>query len=177
MKLELIEEYRLSAAQHEAIRLLMAEAFPDSAFTESRTYLKQIPARRLLATDNGRLVGHLGLEHRVIGTATGPATIFGIVDVCVANASHGRGVASEMLASVEALAREHSVEFLLLFASNHRVYEKNGYCRAHNALRWMMIDEHQMLGLTEQVLDELMIKPLQDRPWPDGLVDLLGHQF
>lgn len=177
MKLELVEEYSLGAERAEAVRALLHEAFPDVGFTRTRTYLKQIPPRRLLAWDGGRLIGHLGLEHRVIGTEDGPATLFGVLDVCVASDARGRGVASAMLEHVEALGRDHAIDFLMLFATDHRLYERNGYRHEDNVLRWSMIDEHKTLGIDEQPLDELMIKPIGARPWPAGPIDLLGHQF
>jgi len=177
MKLELVDEYALGAERTEAVRSLLHEAFPDVVFTQHRTYLKQIPPWRLLAWEGERLVGHLGLEHRVIGTSDGPATLFGVLDVCVAGDARGRGVASALLEHVESLGREHAIGFLMLFATDRRLYERNGYRHEHNVLRWSMIDEHRTLGIDEQPLDELMIKPIGARPWPAGPIDLLGHQF
>jgi predicted N-acetyltransferase YhbS len=177
MTLELVDEFRLSAAQREAIRDLLCEAFPDAGFSATKIYYKQIPPRRLLATRGGRLVGHLGLEHRVIGTVSGPASLFGIVDLCVRASCRGQGVASRMLAWVDALARRHNVDFLMLFAHDPRLYERNGFARAGNVLRWTKVHEHRTLGIGEEPLEELMVKPAGARAWPDGPVDLLGYQF
>jgi len=87
--IELVDEFRLSPARAAAIRRLLHACFPDDAFTTTRTYLKQVPARRLLATQGGELVGHVGIEHRVVGTSTGPANIFGIRACMRATASSG----------------------------------------------------------------------------------------
>ena len=177
LTLELVDEFALGAVRTEAVRALLHEAFPDVGFTQRRTYLKQIPPRRLLAWEAERLVGHLGLEHRVIGTEDGPALLFGVLDVCVAAAARGSGVASAMLEHVEALGREHGLDFLMLFATDRRLYERSGYRHEPNVLRWSMIDEHRTLGIDEQPLDELMIKSIGVRAWPAGPIDLLGHQF
>jgi predicted acetyltransferase len=82
-----------------------------------------------------------------------------------------------MLAQVESLARERHVPFLVLFARDHRLYERNGFSRAPNPLRWVKIHEHQIIGVAEEPLQELMVKPVGAVAWPEGLVDLLGHQF
>jgi GNAT superfamily N-acetyltransferase len=177
VRLELVEEYGLGEERSTAVSTLLHEAFPDGGFTATRTYLKQIPPRRLLAFEQERLVGHLGLEHRVIGTQGGPATIFGVVDLCVAVSAQRRGIASRMLEEVETLARRQGIDFLMLFASDRRLYEHNGYRHEDNVLRWMMVHQHEIIGIDEQPLVELMIKPARERPWPAGLVDLLGHQF
>ena len=66
MKIELIEEFSLDASQRESIGQLLAESFTD--FPQSRTYSKQSPHWRLLATEGDRLLGQLGLDHRMIGT-------------------------------------------------------------------------------------------------------------
>lgn len=177
LDLALAEEYALGAHRRDAIRALLAESFPDAPFTGTRTYGKQLPARRLLASDGDRLVGHLGLEHRVIGTNGGPREIFGIVDLCVAPRWRGCGVASRMLDWLEALARESGIPFLVLFAQDRRLYERNGYRHAGNPLRWAKIHEHRLTGVAEEPLAELMVKSVAGAPWPEGVVDLLGHQF
>ena len=172
----LIEEFRITPARMEAIRALLAEAFVESAHTATRTYSKQIPPRRLLAMEGDKLIGHVALEHRVIGTTDGPARIFGVIDVAVAATARGRGTASAMLQHIEQLAASHNIDFLILFATDCRLYEKHGYRHADNTLRWMMIDEHRTIGIDEQPLAELMVKEVGKRAWPDGLVDLLGYQ-
>src|SRR5215207_3029361 len=159
MTIELVDEFRLDAGQQEAIRGLLREAWPDAEFTASRTYLKQIPARRLLATRDGEVIGHLGLEHRVIGTSSGPASIFGVVDLCVRASCRREGVASEMLAWVESLARRHGIDFLVLFADDARLYERGGYARAANLVRWPKIHEHHTFELGEEAVEALMVKP------------------
>jgi predicted N-acetyltransferase YhbS len=177
MNLQLIDEFCLTSGQRLEIQQLLLECFPDCEFAESRTYLKQLPQRRLLAIHSAKLIGHLGLEHRVIGFDGEPGTILGVLDVCVTTTQRGQRIASSMLQYVEELARRFEIEFLMLFARDARLYERNGFVRADNPLRWVKIDEHRTIGIAEQPLVELMIKPLTTRPWPAGLVDLLGYQF
>lgn len=177
MDFRLVDESGLGSAQGEAVRQLLAASFPEWEFTRHRRYFKQIPARRLLALDGDTLLGQLALEHRAIGTATGPATIFGIIDLCVEPHARGMGIASRMLEQVEQLGNAHGIEFLMLFATDGRLYGRHGYERASNPLRWLRIDEHMTLGIGEEPVDELMIKPLTTRPWPEGTVDLLGYLF
>ena len=74
------------------------------------------------------------------------------------------------------LALEHQIEFLLLFAADSRLYERNGYQREPNTLRWVKIHEHKIIGIGEEPLEELMVKRVTGRSWPEGTVDLLGHQ-
>ena len=177
MKLTLWDDFRLDADQRASVGRLLADCFPGFGFGPSRLHFKQLPAWRLLATEEDRVAGHLALEHRRIGTASGPATIFGIIDVCVAPAMRRRSLASSMLLLVEALAAEHQIDFLVLFARDARLYERHGFERAPNPLRWVKIHEHETLGIGEGSLDELMVKPVAGRAWPAGPVDLLGHTF
>jgi len=176
-RFELIDEFRLTPEMTGQLQTLLRASFPESEFTQSRTYLKQLPQRRLLAWSHTDLVGHMGIEHRVIGLSTGPATILGVIDLCVAASHRNHGLASAMLNHLERLGREHHIEFLLLFAQDSRLYARHGYHRATNLLRWLKIHEHRNLGIGEAVLEELMVKPIGARAWPDGPVDLLGYQF
>ncbi|MFG0336037.1 MAG: hypothetical protein ACF8TS_21975 [Maioricimonas sp. JB049] len=50
-RVELIDGFRISATVREQIRTLLEECFPDSSFTTTRTWLKQLPPRRLLVRD------------------------------------------------------------------------------------------------------------------------------
>jgi len=177
VRFELIDEFRISPEQREQIRALLQLCFPDTESNASRTYLKQMPPRRLLVWDGTSLVAHMGLEHRAINLAGQPATIFGVIDLCVRPGARSRGVGSKILAWVEDLGRRHDIEFIVLFALDARLYLSNGYTAPGNPLRWVKIHEHQLFGLAEEVLPELMVKPLTSRPWEQGLVDLVGYQF
>ncbi|MEM7247370.1 MAG: GNAT family N-acetyltransferase [Acidobacteriota bacterium] len=176
-RIELVDDFRLSPEEREEIRVLLAESFPEEDFVQTRTYLKQVPTRRLLARDGDRLVAHAGVEHRVVGTESGAIPILGLIEVCVTTSARGQGLGSHLVTWTEELARENDIEFLVLFAADHRLYERLGFQHETNVLRWAMIHEHQLIGLDEQPLDELMVKPLSDRPWPGGTIDLLGYQF
>ncbi len=177
LKTELIDEFRIDASQSVAIRELLAASFPEASFTASRIYAKQVPGRRFLATKDGRLVGHVALEHRVIGTTDGPVKIFGIIDVCVATSHRGQGIASQLLGAVETLAGDFAVDFLMLFADDARLYERNGFVPISNRLRWMKVHEHETIGIGDEPVEEAMIKSVSDRSWPSGVVDLLGYLF
>jgi GNAT superfamily N-acetyltransferase len=177
MQICLVDEFRIERGQAAEIRQLLAASFPDWEFTRHRNYFKQLPPRRMLAMEGTRLVGQLGLEHRVVSTTTGPASIFGIIDLCVDPSTRRQGFARRLLQEVEKLGRRTGIEFLVLFAEDPRIYHQQGFIRAANPLRWMRIHEHETLGIAEQPLDELMVKPLTERTWPGGLVDLLGYQF
>lgn len=177
VRYELIDEFRISAGLHEQIRCLLQICFPASDYFLTRDYFKQRPQRRLLAWRDGRLVGHCGIEHRTIGLQTGPATIFGLIEVCVDADHRATGIASGMIGYIEQLGQQHDVDFLMLFATDRRLYERRNFRAAGNPSRWSMIDNHRTIGVDEQPLEELMIKELGEREWPEGLVDLLGYQF
>ena len=173
----MIDEFALDRSTREEIRVLLRACFPGATFARTRIYAKQLPSRRLLASEQGRIVGHLGFEHRVVGTEIGPLEILGIVDLCVLEAHRGRGTASQMLNWMETLAGEASVPFLMLFAQDRRLYDRNGFIHGSNPLRWVKIHEHEIVGVGEKPLAELMVKAVGEDTWPAGLVDLLGYQF
>ncbi len=174
---KLIEEFLISDEERSQIKDLLCQSFPDIAFTEAGTYVKQIAPRRLVVSENDMIVGQLGIEHRVIKLADGPACIFGVIDLCVAASCRSQGIATDMLRWVEKLAIENGIEFLVLFSQDSRLYKRNGFRHPHNKLKWLKIHEHQILGIGNEVLPELMVKELSSRIWPLGDVDLLGYVF
>ena len=177
MRLELIDEFRLTDAQRRQIGALLAISFPTVPFSERRAYTKQAPHRRLLAWEDEVLVAQMGIEHRIITLADGPASVFGVVDLCVGTAFRSRGIGSRLLAHVEALGREHGIDFIVLFAHDDRLYRAHSFRHPCNLVRWVRIHEHEIIGIAQAPLPELMVKQLGGREWPNGPVDLLGHVF
>ncbi len=176
IRYELVEEFRLNSDVTQDIQQLLDASFPNCGFN-TRPYFKQLPPRRLLGWDGESLVAQMGVEHRAINLAGQPAVIFGVIDLCVRADRRGAGVASGMLRHLESLGREHEIGFIILFADDDRLYSRNGFRRPGNRLVWTKIDEHRTLGIGNDVLDELMIKEIGSRTWPDGPIDLLGYQF
>jgi GNAT superfamily N-acetyltransferase len=176
MYIQTIPEYEISSDIHPSINQLLRQSFPD--YPSERSYYKQLPQFRYLVRLNENLIAQVGIEHRVITNAGIPARIFGLIDLCVAPQWRSQKIATTLLQKVEQLGHASDIDFLILFADNHRLYADNGYCQVTNLCRWMMVDEHQTLGIAERVLaDCMMIKQIGAQPWQDGMVDLLGHLF
>lgn len=169
-------EYDIEPSLHEEITKLRNACFPSTA--KDRSYFKQLPHFRYLAYEDGRLVGHMGIDHRVISVGNAIFSIFGIIDLCISGCSQGKGIASAMLERVSGLAKEKRIDFLFLVADDHRIYEKNGFKLISNYLVWLRIHEHKSYGVgIERIEKELMIKQIGEKIWPDEPVDLLGYLF
>ena len=154
---------------------LLDDSFPETF--NGRTFYKQQPHHRLLAFEQDRLIGHAGLDFRVITVAGKLYEIVGIIDLCVAADRRGLGIGTALIRASEAF--DVGRDFSLLFADDHRVYEANGYRRivpAHT--RWFAIDELRSHSVIERDLSDcFMAKSLGTVPWPSGDIDLLGHLF
>jgi len=44
-------------------------------------------------------------------------------------------------------------------------------------VKWLMLNEHESIGIAERPVAELMVKMLNEKPWNPGTVDLLGYMF
>lgn len=176
MLIENVPEYKLSDDVHKLANQLLVESFPD--YPLGRSYYKLLPQFRYLVWEDESLIAHLGIEHRVITNTGIPARIFGLIDLCVAPPYRGQKIATTLLQQVEELGRTSKIDFLLLFASDSRLYIENGYQRVANLCRWMKVDEHQTLDVGEESLSDCMlVKQIGMQKWQDGMVDLLGYLF
>ena len=176
LQIELVDDFRIRNEHREELRALLAECFVEDDFYQRRTFAKQLPHRRLLGRVAGTLVAHIGLDHRVITTNARPVEVFCLVDVCVAPKSRGQGLASSLIAHAEKLAIDNAIDFIILFAPDPRLYQRNGYSHKGNTLRWLKIYEIRTIGIGEEPIPELMVKPLGPTAWPKGTIDLLGPQ-
>ena len=176
MRVDVIPEYEIIDSACEAISRLLVESF--SGYPLGRSYYKLLPQFRYLAWIDGELVAQVGIEHRVIANAGIPVQIFGLIDLCVARSHRKQKIATILLQQIEALARASSIDFLVLFADDARLYGQNGYERVDNCCRWMKVDEHQTLGIGEASLSDcMMVKAIGEQRWLNGTVDLLGYLF
>jgi len=176
IRIERTEEFLIPAAVEERIAGLLREAFPD--YPAGQSFFKQLPHFRLLAWHAGRLVGHLAADHRLISNGGAPLRIFGIADLCVRKDYQRRKLASSMLLELENLGKNHAVDFLVLLAKDHEVYEYNGFQSVDNICQWTIVQRFQTYGVARRSLGgSLLVKPLGSKAWEEGPVDFMGHIF
>ncbi len=160
---------------HIQIQKLRNQSFPDHAVP--RSYFKQLPHYRVLLYREHRLIATMGLDYRVMAVAKNALKILGIIDLCVAEDCRGQGIAGQILTHVSAYAAERDVDFLLLMADHPEYYEKNGFKRVECVGEWLKVHEHQHYGIAQELLGDLMIKPISGKPWLEGELDWLGYMY
>lgn len=176
MQIQRLEEFLISSTIHQQIAQLLVDCF--SEYPHQRSYLKQQPSFRYLVWEANQLIAHLGVEHRKIRVADSVCSIFGVADLCVHQAHQSQKIASTLLSQLEQLGQDNGIDFIVLTSGEHQFYQKNGFNLVQNTCRWLMINEHQTLGVAHRRIEEsLMVKTLGDKPWKSGLVDFLGHIF
>jgi GNAT superfamily N-acetyltransferase len=150
-------------------------AFPDCF--NGRTFFKQKPHQRLLAFEGERLVGHVGLDFRVINVGGSILDIMGIIDLCVAKDWQHNHIGSELMTRAEQLAT--GCDFVILYTEEHAFYEKLAFTAKSPApTRWLAIDELKSHSVIERDLSDcFMVKKLRQKRWPEGEIDLLGYLF
>lgn len=175
MKIDRIEEFQLEADIREQIAALLKEGF--GVYPEGRSFYKQLPSFRFLAWDERTLVGHLAAEYRMVNVGGTPLPIFGVADLCVTPSRQQERIATQMLVKLEGLAKLSEVDFILLTGSEPNVYQGMGFTRIERPCRWLLLNNLKTLGVIRRSVNNIMIKPLGNRGWPDGEIDFLGHIF
>jgi hypothetical protein len=176
MRIKKVFEHAITSELHSEISTLRDKCFPEDAV--GRSYAKQLPHLRFLAFEGETLIGHLGVDHRVISVGGSPYTIFGVIDVCVSENSRGSGIAGILLKEVTQLAHSSGIDFCVLFAKDQRLYRSHGFSLLPVDVIWLRIHEHQNYGVgRERIESEFMILQTGNRAWPVGEVDLLGYLF
>lgn len=176
MTLSRIEEFQLTDQQQDEIHQLLHICF--EGYPAGRTYFKQLPNFRYLAYHNDQLVGHLAVEHRMMALNQTPTRVFGVVDICVHPDFRHRQIASTLLKKLEELGKNHQIDFIVLTGTDHDFYKKMGYDLHTNTCRWLLINDHQTLGVHHrQLQDCILVKSLGTKKWSEGVVDFLGAVF
>ncbi|MDX1666510.1 MAG: GNAT family N-acetyltransferase [Saprospiraceae bacterium] len=176
MKTERIEEFKLSRQLRSTIANLLRDCF--RGYPEGYSCYHQLPNFRYLVWSKDKLIGHMAVIHRLINNAGRRVSIFGISDLCVATDYQHRKIASSLLERLNALGEQWNIDFLLLLAKDHELYEAHGFELVELDGRWLIISNSRSLGLARRRLPgTLMVKPLGDKKWQDGEIDFLGHLF
>ncbi len=172
---ELVGEHEISQKTRADIQSLLTSSFDNYP---SRSYYKQLPHQRLLAWSNDYLVGHIGMDYRMMSLSGISIRVVGGIDLCVRSSSRSHGIGSELLNRVETFALRSNSDFQIVFADDDRIYAKHGYQRADNPCRWLKINEHTTLGVAEELIpDALMYKRIGATNWRSGVLDLLGYLY
>ena len=168
-------EHDIDPDLHVQITTLKNACFPE--YKKLRSYYKQLPHFSFLAFDAAQLIGHMGIDHRVISVGDDVFTIFGIIDLCVEANYRRQGIASRMLTEVFNLGSDKHIDFLFVVANDHRLYLKNGFTSLSSYCTWLRISDHKNYGVTIEWLDELLIKQIGHKEWTQKPIDLLGYLF
>jgi len=174
-RIEYIRDRDVSAALDEELRALLSTCFTGShneRFQWQR-YYQEVPQHRWLIREPGRVIAHIAMHEKRIGTAAGEFAICGVAEVAVHPEFRGRGLVKQLLGPAnEAFARD-GVPFSFLFG-NTKVYGSSGYVPVKNALRHFDFACHEWLV---RPLPAAMVKLLGTTAWPEGEIDLRGPVF
>ena len=162
-------------ATESALTALLEQSFPNTF--DGRSFFKQEPHDRIVASTSDSLVAQVGIDRRTINVGGKHLKIVGVIDLCVAEAYRKKGIARALLRAVENFSDDR--EFVVLMADNQAIYAKSGYVSLKPALtKWLAIEDLRSHSIMERDLSDcFMYKSLQDTKWPDGEIDLLGYLF
>lgn len=176
---EHIPELDLDAATRQQIADLVQEVFPEGEYL-GRHYYKQLAHSRLIIREAGRLVGHAGLDYRVMAMNGQVIKVLGIIDLAVLPTHQGKGLGGALLKYAEKLARNSAggVDFLFLVADIHEYYRKYGFELAETQMQWLAIDQHKNHGVLDKYFNDcLMYKQTGAISWQNGTLDMLGYWY
>jgi len=179
-KIQLINEFQLSEDQKEKIWLLLKNCFPESDYG-GRNFFKQLPHYRLLLTYGEKIIGHLGIDYRVMNLGGEIIRIFGGIDLAVDPNFRNRGLGAQILKEFEeiALANKNNIDFLFLVTDIPDFYQKLGYTTSVLRVSWLKISQGRNIGIGEEKISDsfLLYKEISGKKWTEGNLDMLGYMF
>ena len=109
IKIKRFTEFEISSNLHSQIIKLKNKCFPDCQ--KPRSYYKQLPHFRFLVFEGENLIGHMGVDHRVILVGETPNYIFGIIDLCIDINFQNKNIASTLLEEITILGLKNNIDF------------------------------------------------------------------
>lgn len=133
------------------------------------------PVRWAVRDEAGRWLGNAGAITRVIGTANGPRTVVGLLDVATRPETRGQGLGVKLVRAAWSAVDAGQYPACLLKTSGARTfYEKIGARVIDNPLVNTTADgepDRQPFG------DSFAMIYPAEADWPDGEIDLQGPAF
>jgi GNAT superfamily N-acetyltransferase len=173
--LEVIAEIDLARQTQMSIQRLRNDCFPEHK--AARSYYKQLPHYRMLKYRNEQLIGHMGLDYRVINVGDTVYKTLGVIDFCVRKENRGKGIGTSMLTALKEYAKNRDVDFVILISDLSGFYIRNGFQQVVAYGSWLRLDEHKNYGVAFEHLEDLFVMPLGDKEWKSGHIDWLGYMF
>ena len=176
IKIERLEELRLTAEIETEISVLLDKAFPvdyhGRSFFQNRHH-----CRFLHRSSDKRLVGHLAIAYRAIHMGKTRVDIIGIADVAVAKQHQNRGIGSALVSAAIAEGKRAKADFAALFGENP-IYTKVGFQPAPNLITISEMEGSNTGSIVRENNKFFKVKQLGSIKWDIGVdVDLAGFAF
>lgn len=173
-----IENDRLTSEQHHGLRALFDAEYREAygSWDPSRPYGYSPATYRVVASDGDEIVGHVGIQPRMIEVGEGDVLVGGTGGVLVSPRHRGTGLGSRLMrAACAALARDPlEVQFGYLGCREEVVpfYESAGWQRVFTTERSLSRVDNSSQVSDGPLLISAGLKPLE--AWPQGQIDLRG---
>ncbi len=175
MKIERIEEIRLSKRDDKAIGSLLDASFGVDFGT--RSFFQQRHHISLLVRQNAAVIGHMGITIRAIRMGGTLLTIAGLGDVATDLNYRGQGIATQLMHRAIEEVKSSQCAFFLLFG-NRPLYAAFGFKSVPNKVRCTSLTGVKTGEVIELSDSKLMVMPLASTLWDEtAVIDLVGHAF
>lgn len=175
MKIERIEEMRLTRADDEAIGRLLDAAF-QTGF-EGRAFYQNRHNLRLIVRHDELIVGHMALSLRAIRMGDQLVHAVGLAEVATDPAHRGKGIATAMIDEAIREAKATLADFFILFG-DQPLYAGVGFVAKENETTSISMHGVRTGVLEHRKCDGLMVMQLAETTWDDdAAIDLVGFAF
>ncbi len=180
MEIKFYYELEIEANLSKQINALLEDCFEGIGY-HGRDYFKQMPHYRLIGTEHGRVIGHLGMDLRMMSIDGHNVAMLGVVDFCVNRNYRGKGMGAALLLRMLEMGTRfnHKVDGIFLVTDDPNIYLKHGFEIMDVHVKWLKIDQHQTLGIGHEKIDDahLMVKSLTGQPIRGNQLDMLGYMY
>lgn len=179
MEVKKILEYDIDTKLKNKLQKLLIDSF-GTDYPTDRIHYKQLPHFRFVVSDeHDDVIGQVAIDYRTMNLNGKIIMVLRVIDLCVAKSHRSQGIGSLILSEIDKFCRNKSIDYILLFADNPKIYLNNGFISVKNKCKWLQINdgEQTTYGIGHERIDELMIKEVKGVKWEKGELDLLGYLY
>ncbi|MDF3127639.1 GNAT family N-acetyltransferase [Kiritimatiellaeota bacterium B1221] len=155
------------------IRELLCQCFKDARFRYQR-FNYELPVHRwILRNGEGKLLAHVGVHDKRLGSEKGELRVAGLAEVCVHPEARGNGYMRRLVGEAHRWCRAQGIDFATLFGKSE-IYGRFGYVPQNNQLELFDVEA----GVWKQKsFPHFQVLPFSAQSWPRGLIQLFGPEY
>lgn len=168
-----IEDKDVNTPLDEQLICSLSTCFPHQPIFQTQRYFKECPQYRWYMESDNQVIAHVAVHDKEIICNDEKVRIGGVAEVFVLPDYRRRGLTKRLLGEAEKWMKARNIDFSVLYGEE-KIYKSAGYNTINVIVHYLDFESKEWVT---EASEDLMIKELTEKKFPEGKIDLQGPTF